>query len=202
MRMPLEGRRRQNALNMESSRMRPRYNMVSWHPTSDESRENEIRQRVMRNLSPQQIAANTTRGTTPGLINPLQGEAGGRIAHLILRNGQGQVRGSRPQKSRKTKNTINPTNSDPQAENGQEEYTEEQDEVHEEPRFEPFPRAHHPSDALYPVSGLQPSNHVNQELTKVFSSPGHESPKYSPGYQCHWWPGPYTIYTFSSSFFS
>ncbi len=143
MRMPLEGRRRQNALNMESSRMRPRYNMISWHPTSNESKENEIRQRVMRKLTPQQIAANTTRGSTPGLINPLQGEAGGRVAHLVLRNGQGQVRGSRAQRPKKSKkiNSSNRTvhSSEQAEEENLEAKLQEEDEVDQEPILELFP---------------------------------------------------------------
>ena len=95
MRMPRQGRRNQNALNMESSRMRLRYHMISWHPTTNETRDNRIRQLVVSQLTRQQIAANTTRGITPGLISPLQGEAGGRVAHPVLSHGQGTVRGPR-----------------------------------------------------------------------------------------------------------
>ena len=103
MRMPREGRRRQNALNMESSRARARYNILSWHPTTDEMKDNELRQRVLSKLSPAQIARNTTRGTTPGLVNFTMGEAGGRIEHPRLSNGQGTVRGSRPETGEKRK---------------------------------------------------------------------------------------------------
>lgn len=128
--------------------MRPRYKMVSWHPTSDRSKENEIRQRVMKNLTPQQIAANTTRRSTPGLINPLQGEAGGRIPHLALRNGQGQVRGSRPTRPKIIKKPNKSTRPDEAIDEEDEEHdeedAEEQDKVHEEPQSEASP---------YPVSG-------------------------------------------------
>lgn len=36
-------------------------------------------QPVIRTLTPGQVAGNTTRGSTPGLIDPALGEAGGRI---------------------------------------------------------------------------------------------------------------------------
>lgn len=109
MRMPLAGRRNQNALNMESSRMRERYHMICWRPGTDAERENIVRQRVLAKLTPQQIAANTTRGSTPGLINPLIGEAGGRVPHPILKNGQGSIRGSRPTKSKPRRTKVKKT---------------------------------------------------------------------------------------------
>ena len=147
--------------------------MVSWHPTSDESKENEIRQRVMRNLTPQQVAANTTRGSTPGLINPLQGEAGGRIAHLALRNGQGQVRGSRPPRPKNIKKPSNSRSPDePIEDEHDEEDAEEHDEVDEEPQFEAFPSARTPSYAPYPVSGYNFElcrSKANQGI--IFTSP-------------------------------
>ena len=109
MRMPLAGRRNQNALNMENSRMRERYHMICWHPGTDPEKENLARQRVFSKLTSQQIAANTTRGSTPGLIDPLLGEAGGRVPHPILRNGQGSIRGSRPTKSKPSKMKVKKT---------------------------------------------------------------------------------------------
>ena len=109
MRMPRQGRRNQNALNMECSRMRPRYHMISWHPTSDESKANELQNQVVKLLSDEQQAANTTRGSTPGLVNPRLGEAGGRIRIPRLVNGQGTVRGSRPQKPRAKKQKATQT---------------------------------------------------------------------------------------------
>ncbi len=53
--------------------------MISWwtNPTAPGNRP------VIQSLTPAQIAGNTTRGSTPGLIDPALGEAGGRIPHPI-----------------------------------------------------------------------------------------------------------------------
>lgn len=53
--------------------------MISWwtNPTAPGNRP------VIQSLTPAQIAGNTTRGSTPGLIDPALGEAGGRISHPI-----------------------------------------------------------------------------------------------------------------------
>ena len=83
--------------------MRPRWHMISWHPTSDESKANELRNEVIKKLSKTQQAANTTRGSTPGLVNPRFGEAGGRVDIPRMVNGQGTVRGSRPLKPKADK---------------------------------------------------------------------------------------------------
>ena len=83
--------------------MRSRYSIISWHPTTDESKDNDLRQLVLSKLSPAQFARNTTRGTTPGLINFRMGDSGGRIQHPRFANGQGTVRGSKPETGVKRK---------------------------------------------------------------------------------------------------
>lgn len=92
MRMDRAHRPNVNALNMRLSRYwRPAYSLLSWHGTGMSTKEAGI----LALLSRAQRASNTTRGTTPGLIDPNLGEAGGRVAHPIPRNGRGQGRARR-----------------------------------------------------------------------------------------------------------
>ena len=65
-----------NGLNMRCKRGRERFNMLSWHGTAPNQSWIDM---VMSKLNHDQIHANTTRGLTPGLVNPFAGEAGGRI---------------------------------------------------------------------------------------------------------------------------
>ncbi len=95
MRMPLEGRPSDNSLNQDGVRNRPKYGLRSWFPKQVHQARNTRRDTVMAMLSPAQIAANTTRGTTPGLIDHILGEAGGRVPHPAGRKGQGVRRGPR-----------------------------------------------------------------------------------------------------------
>ena len=50
--------------------------MLSWHTGSRQEATNDA---ILRALSQEQVGANTTRGSTPGLIDPVLGRAGGRI---------------------------------------------------------------------------------------------------------------------------
>ena len=60
---------------------RPAWKMVSWHSKGFSAKENDRRQSVLDGLTDAQKIANTTRGSTPGLINPALGDvAGNRIA--------------------------------------------------------------------------------------------------------------------------
>lgn len=83
----------QTALQMRTSRGRTKFGMVSWHhaPTMNKP---ETRRKVFEGLTTSQIMNNTTRGTTPGLVNPDLGELGGRIPVPISnsRSKQGQNR--------------------------------------------------------------------------------------------------------------
>ena len=60
-----------NALQTRCSRGRATFTMLSWRERTKKSKENKTRADVMKQLSPDQIANNTTRGSTPGIINPL-----------------------------------------------------------------------------------------------------------------------------------
>lgn len=70
-----------NILNMRAIRMRTNYCLVSWHAKAKHKDENAVRAAVFAQLTDQQMALNTTRGTTPGLENPSLGVAGGIILH-------------------------------------------------------------------------------------------------------------------------
>ena len=60
-----------NALQTRCSRGRSTFTMLSWRERTKISKENKTRADVMKQLSADQIANNTTRGSTPGIINPL-----------------------------------------------------------------------------------------------------------------------------------
>lgn len=64
-------------LRSRNSRKKQAYSMISWwtNPTAPGNRP------VIQSLTPPQVAGNTTRGSTPGLIDTALGETGGRIPH-------------------------------------------------------------------------------------------------------------------------
>jgi len=66
-------------LRLRNSRKKQIYYMISWwtNPTAPGNRP------VIQSLTPAQDAGNTTRGSTPGLIDTALGEAGGRIPHPV-----------------------------------------------------------------------------------------------------------------------
>ncbi len=78
----------QNILNMRGSRMRADYCLLSWHVKTKHDEDNAARDAVLYRLSLQQKIANTTRGTTPGLIYPVLGVVGGIIPHPHERSGK------------------------------------------------------------------------------------------------------------------
>lgn len=64
---------------------RPAWKMIAWHPKGASAKENFRRQFVLNSLTDAQKNANTTRGSTPGLINPALGDGpGNRIALPVL----------------------------------------------------------------------------------------------------------------------
>lgn len=86
MRMDRANRPKDNALNMRASRYwRPAYFLISWHGTGRSPKEAS----VLASLSAQQIANNTTRGTTPGLVDPSLPNSR-RIPHPALNNSHRQ----------------------------------------------------------------------------------------------------------------
>lgn len=73
-------------LRSRNSRKKQLYHMISWwtNPTAPGN------QPVIQSLTQAQIAGNTTRGSTPGLIDPALCEAGGRIPHPIDEGDSGE----------------------------------------------------------------------------------------------------------------
>ena len=71
MRMKREDRPAENAVQWRLSRgWREAMGMISWHITSRRGRDNLANDRVLSKLSDWQVRHNTTRGLTPGKINP------------------------------------------------------------------------------------------------------------------------------------
>ena len=60
-----------NALQTRCSRGRAAFAMVSWRERTRISKANKTRDDVLKRLTSDQIANNTTRGLTPGIVNPL-----------------------------------------------------------------------------------------------------------------------------------
>lgn len=78
-RMPVGNELNNNALQQRGVRFRRAFNIVAWGTCNIKTKAIEARTERMlrrRGLNPK---ANSTRGLTPGLINPALGEAGGRI---------------------------------------------------------------------------------------------------------------------------
>ncbi|KAF4209230.1 hypothetical protein CNMCM5878_005174 [Aspergillus fumigatiaffinis] len=69
-----------NALQQRNVRFRKAFHLIAW--SSGNKISCQLEQDVLKRMSEQNIdpALNSTRGLTPGLINPELGEAGGRIA--------------------------------------------------------------------------------------------------------------------------
>ena len=81
-----------NAIQLRASRTwRPKFFILSWHTKGRFATNNNRASAIRGMLSAAQIATNTTRGSTPGLINPSLGEQGGRIPLPDMR-GLGEAR--------------------------------------------------------------------------------------------------------------
>ena len=102
MRMEFYNRPHDNTVQMRGTRyFRSTHNLIAWHKYSDFGRRHKRsgkRETVLENLSAEQIAANTTRGTTPGLVNISLGNTGGFVPFPTLIKGQGEAQ--RPKKPR------------------------------------------------------------------------------------------------------
>ncbi|KAI4178240.1 MAG: hypothetical protein LQ348_005653 [Seirophora lacunosa] len=68
-----------NIIQMHISRNRPKWGLLCWFTIVLHDEKNGARDEALRRLSDKQIKNNTTRGTTPGFIDPVLGEAGGRV---------------------------------------------------------------------------------------------------------------------------
>lgn len=93
MRMPLSERPPSNTLQMRVARfLRDNHSLIAWHDTTNRTKPNASRTRVLRGLTDAQKRANTTRGSTPGLIDPRLGVEGGVVPYPVLGRGRGQNR--------------------------------------------------------------------------------------------------------------
>ena len=82
MRMKGPDRPKANSLQMMASRRWAKAcNILNWQTKGHEELQRAKENKLKARLSQQQIDDNTTRGLTPGLINPAMGEAGGRIPY-------------------------------------------------------------------------------------------------------------------------
>lgn len=93
MRMEPLNRPTANAIQERSCRTwRPAYCMISWHLIGRFKKANDRANAVIESLSQDQLNKNTTRGSTPGLVSPHLGEAGGRVPLPALKLGAGLSR--------------------------------------------------------------------------------------------------------------
>lgn len=96
MRMERANRPSPNTLQMRACRYwRTAFCMLSWHTTSWDTNTNTKGDAVLARLSLSQLKANTTRGSTPGLIDPALGQTGSRILVPTPRKRQGVPRAPR-----------------------------------------------------------------------------------------------------------
>ena len=64
---------------------RPAWKMIAWHVKGNSAKQNDRKDWVLDRLSDAQKQANTTRGSTAGLINPALGDViGNRVALPVL----------------------------------------------------------------------------------------------------------------------
>ena len=70
-------------------RMRPDFNVISWHSPRDDARSRVPTSVVLAKLQPWHVEMNTTRALTPGLLIAELGEDGGRIPLPDYENGRG-----------------------------------------------------------------------------------------------------------------
>ncbi len=93
MRMEPLNRPTANAVQERSCRTwRPAFSMLSWHIIGRYTKANDRVNAVIESLSQDQLNRNTTRGSTPGLVSPHLGEAGGRVPLPALKLGAGLSR--------------------------------------------------------------------------------------------------------------
>ncbi|MCJ1286780.1 hypothetical protein MMC26_006126 [Xylographa opegraphella] len=110
MRMERANRPKANAINVSSSCSisylnliqsyemnairvwRPALGLIAWHIRGTKNGRDTQQLKILDRLTPMQKAANTTRGLSPGLIDPALGEAGGRIAWPALKVGLGDLK--------------------------------------------------------------------------------------------------------------
>ena len=90
MRMDPAGRpHKWNTFQQRLGRLRPDFNVISWHATRTDPQANIPTANVLAKLQPWHFEMNTTRGLTPGLLIPELGEDGGRVPLPDYEDGRG-----------------------------------------------------------------------------------------------------------------
>lgn len=84
-----------NVIQMTTSRNRTSWGMIGWFPNTLHNNDNGAHDKALSLLSAEQIENNTSRGTTPGLIDPMLGETGGRVLVPNPTKRQSKRRGQR-----------------------------------------------------------------------------------------------------------
>lgn len=116
---------------------RPAWKMISWHVKDGEDGQNQRRQLILDSLTDAQKRANTTRGSTPGLINPALGEIpGNRVGLPAL----GAVKGD-PRPKRASVSVYNESATQPaqQSQNSQAQQVVQVTQTHQAPRYSQTP---------------------------------------------------------------
>ena len=112
MRMEPAGRpAKWNTFQQRLVRLRPDFNILSWHQTRNDDANNLPRAHILANLTHAQREMNTTRGTTPGLVVPEYGEDGGRIPLPDHEDSRGFGREFRMRQGQNTAATVNNNNT-------------------------------------------------------------------------------------------
>ena len=116
---------------------RPAWKMIAWHVTAGDERTNQRKQFVLDSLTDAQKQANTTRGRTPGLINPALGDIPGNRIELPARK-----RGPRGPK-RAAVNVNNNSATQP----AQHHQAPQVNQTHQAPQSSQAPQAHQDQQA-------------------------------------------------------
>ncbi|KAL8713742.1 MAG: hypothetical protein Q9220_002268 [cf. Caloplaca sp. 1 TL-2023] len=105
-----------NGIEMLVSRSRCHLNIIAWEPQKPHlnrhRRQSEHQAKIEEKMTQVQIDNNTTRGLTPGLVDPAQGENSRRIQWPKLAKGTGQHKGPRKPRQHKQARADRSSESD------------------------------------------------------------------------------------------
>ena len=139
---------------------RPAWSMLAWQVTAS-AEQNDREQFVLERLTDAQKSANTTRGSTPGLINPALGEmAGNRVALPDLVRDK---RGPRPPKA----NTIQTPATQPvQPEQNKRGPRRRRASANNDPATQPVQPAQVPQPAQAPQAPPTSHSYQTQQISE------------------------------------
>lgn len=106
MRMERAGRpSKWNTFQQRLVRLRPSFNIISWHATHLNPRANLPSANILAKLTSTQLEMNSSRGLTPGLLVPEFGEDGGRVPLPDTEDSRGFGRAYRKRQGQSTTGT-------------------------------------------------------------------------------------------------